>query len=165
MQVIPQVISTIGSPMSIKNPKIRHLLPFSAVFRLGNVKNDSYPVLIIIPNRALISRRCICLDISIGLDTVFGGLEVGDGQHHLGQRRVGVFNDLGIAGTQVFCFGVQVHFLSHDLVGLANGGLGLRSGLVLVRVPLVCLGLLLNYTINVPRFACLRRCSTFWGRW
>ncbi len=96
MQIVPEVVSTVGPTMSVKNSKISHFLPFSAVFGLGNVQNDSHTILIIVSDRSLIRRRSIRLDIPIGLDAVLGRLEVGNGQEHFGQGGISVLDDANV---------------------------------------------------------------------
>lgn len=65
MQIVPQIVSTVGASMTVKYSKIGDFLPFSAVFRLGNVKDDSDSILIVVSDRALIRGRGISFNISV----------------------------------------------------------------------------------------------------
>ena len=84
MQVVPQIVSAVSATMTIKDPKIGYLFPFSAVFRLGNVQNDSYTVFIVVPDWALVCRCGVGFDVPVGFDAVLGRLKVGDGQENFG---------------------------------------------------------------------------------
>ncbi len=54
MQIIPEEIRTIHAPMSIKDPKIRHLLPLLTLLGFRNIQYNRHPILIIISDGALI---------------------------------------------------------------------------------------------------------------
>lgn len=62
MELIPQIISTIGAPMPIEDPKIGRLLPIQAVLRFGNIQYDGYPILIVLPDGPLVGTCRITLD-------------------------------------------------------------------------------------------------------
>lgn len=96
MQIVPEVVSAVGPAVPVEHPKVGYFLPLGAVFRLGDVQNDSYTILIVVSDGALICGRGISLDIAIGLDAVLGGLEVGDGQEHFRQGRIRVLDDADI---------------------------------------------------------------------
>ena len=96
MQIVPEVVSAVGSAVSVEHSKVGYFLPLGAVFRLGDVQNDGHTILIVVSDGALICGRGISLDIAIGLDAVLGGLEVGDGQEHFGQGLIGVLDDANV---------------------------------------------------------------------
>jgi hypothetical protein len=76
VQIVPEVVGAVSASMSIKDSKIGNFLPFSTVFWLGDVKDDSDSILIVIPDGALICRCSISFDMTIGLETVFGRLKI-----------------------------------------------------------------------------------------
>lgn len=125
MKIIAEKICTISSSMTIKYTKISDFFPFSTVFRSRQIENDGHSVFIIIPDRALIGRCCISLYVSIGLETVFCRLEVGDWQHYFRQRREGIFINANISGAEILDFRMQIHLFSNDLIGLSYWRLGL----------------------------------------
>jgi hypothetical protein len=120
VQIISEVVSAVSASVSIKDSKIGDLLPFSTVFRLGDVKNDSDSILIVISYGALISGCGIGFDMSIRLDTVFGRLKIRDGQQYFRQGRVRVFDNTNIPHSQIFGFGIQIHFLPNNFIRLSD---------------------------------------------
>ena len=150
MQIIPQVISAIGASMSIKNSKVGDLLPFSAVFGLWDIQNNSHSILIVISDGALICGRGICFDMSIRLDTVFGRLKIRDWQQHFRQGWVGVLDHSYIPHPQILILGIQVNFLPHNFIRLPNRRLGLGPRLVLISISL------LPYILNLSLISVLQ---------
>ena len=65
MQIVPEVVSAVRASMSIKDSKVGDFLPFSTVFWLGDIKDDSDSILIIVPDRALISGGSISFDMAV----------------------------------------------------------------------------------------------------
>jgi len=55
MKIISQEICTVHSSMSIKNSKICNFFPLSTILWSGNIQNNSDTILIVIPDRPLIS--------------------------------------------------------------------------------------------------------------
>ena len=144
MQIVPEVVSAVGSAVPVEHSEVGYFFPLSAVLRLGDVQNDGHTILIVVSDGALICGRGISLDIAIGLDAVFGGLEVGDGQEHFRQGRIRVLDDADIPYPEILGLGVKVDLLPDNLVRLPDGRLRLRPWLVLIRISLLSCALHLH---------------------
>ncbi len=120
--------------MAIKDSKICNFFPLSAVIRPRQVENNRDSVFIIIPDRSLIGRRRICLNISIRLETMLRRLKVGDGRQYLGQWRIGIFTDSNIPASYILNFWIEINFFPDNLIRLSDRRFGLGPWLILICI-------------------------------
>jgi hypothetical protein len=76
MQVISQKVSTINSPMPIKNTEIGNFFKLHTVLWFGNVKNNGDSIFVILTYWSLVGGCSIGLDIPIGFEGMFGFLKI-----------------------------------------------------------------------------------------
>lgn len=112
--------------MPIKNPKIRSFLPIGNMLGFVEVENDSHPILILIPDRPLISASSICLYQPILPGRMLSRLVIGQPRQFPkpGHLRPGIPRMPYLPRPNHKPLGHHKHILTHDLLFSSSRRLG-----------------------------------------
>jgi hypothetical protein len=76
MQLVPEVVSTGGTPVAVIDPEEGAAGPVGGLleFRLDDIQNDRYSILIVISNDSLMCVRCVRGHYTVSLTCKLGRL-------------------------------------------------------------------------------------------